>query len=246
MIARSACDTELQDLLHSIIDLGRKTTAKTLSQTNALLKLASLQQELNSRLTIIENLQKEAAERMSELRPLTFEAKFLNEHLHSKLMIDNTVSGSKLEEISLYVKSFMASLPKTCFKQDFDLPDFGSSHELELAKIANKYKSHDTSSLKFEIYTNIYNSELQRLEIASSQVNTLTRDIILYQHKIKEAEKIHTIYSNLLMELTKEIHNLTDWLSSLRKDRNNLKKDSQIIIMDNSDDDGYYTPDEDI
>jgi hypothetical protein len=94
------------------------------------------------------------------------------------------------------------------------------------------------------MYTNVYHSELQRLKVASSRVSNLTNDIITYQHKIKEAEKIKTIYCDLLMDLRREIQNLTDRLFSLRTVPNN-SKDRQIIIDDTSDDDGYYTPDED-
>lgn len=220
-----------------------------LSQTNALIKLSSLQQELNSSISTIANLQKEAADKVAELRPLTFEAQFLKNHLHSNIKISTAISTSKIEEMQVYVKDFLASIPNPSLKQQvFDqLPDFGSDHELELAKIASQYKSLDTSSLKYELYTNVYHAELQRLEIASSRLEKITSTIVIYQHKLKESSRIKNTYSEWLVNWNKEIQILTDVIFSLRKLRTELKRDYQSASSDDTDDDdGYHTPNEDV
>lgn len=242
----SGSDCDLQDLLHSIIDLNRKTTTSMLNQTNALIKLSSLQQELNASIIIITQLQKEVSDKLMELRPLTFEAQFLKSHLNSSIRIDTSISSSKIEDMQIYVKDFLSSIPNSSFQQEVcdHLPDFGSDHELALAKIANQYKSYDTNSLKYELYTKVYNAELQRLEIASSRVEKITSAIVMYQHKIKESVRIRRVFSEWLVNWTKEIQMLTDVIISLRKLRNEIKREVSYK-SDDSDDDGYHTPPED-
>ena len=173
-----------------------------------------------------------------ELRPLAFEAQFLKDHLNAKIQIDKILSVFELEEMENHVKDLINSAQSNSLLQEFlQLPDFGSDHELQLAKIANKYKSHDTNTLKLEIYTNVYNSEKQRLEILNTRVQKITKDIIIYQHQLEESERIKSIFHEWIITLDQQIQKLTDRILDLRKLRNNLKKECQSLEVVSDDDD---------
>ena len=182
-----------------------------------------------------------------ELRPLAFEAQFLKDHLNAKIQIDKILSVFELEEMENHVKDLINSAQSNSLLQQeyLQLPDFGSDHELQLAKIANKYKSHDTNPLKLEIYTNVYNSEIQRLEILNTRLEKITKDIIIYQRQLEESERIKSIFHEWIIKLDQQIQKLTDRILDLRKLRNNLKKECQPLEIVSDDDDGYYTPVED-
>ena len=228
-----------QDMMHSIIEANRRIAQLSLRISSLNLSTLSLTFNLRETASLIQTLSEQLHAKMNELRPLDFEARFLDEALIRNLGCYTLsqepgfssdwscptykVSSLDLKDQDAAFSEFMSNLTALgflsppCNDYAIEHSELDSTEPLKIARMALRHSDTKTgSSVRYNLLHSISENEWKRVSAFEDKLESMESQTQQTAQKLYECRKIQRRYHDWLDDTLIEIKRMTMINAKLR------------------------------